>query len=181
MAKINFDRLESLIKESGKKKSYLCIKANRGQYYLRDARNKGTNIPEEVVEIWADELGTTPEYLTGESDERRSMTRFFEQYTKLCKERGMSANGVAKEIGLPSSSVTYWKRGSLPQQRTLERVAEYFGVSADYLLGYTDEKEKPAAQKGDELSPEFASLFSRLTPEQKELVLATMRELAKGK
>lgn len=109
--KINFDRLESLIKESGKKKSYLCIKANRGQYYLRDARNKGTNIPEEVVEIWADELGTTPEYLTGE----------------------------------------------------------------------IDEKEKPAAQKGDELSPEFASLFSCLTPEQKELVLATMRELAKGK
>lgn len=68
--KINFDRLESLIKESGIKKSYLCIKANRGQYYLRDARNKGTSIPEEVVGIWADELGTTPEYLTGESDEK---------------------------------------------------------------------------------------------------------------
>ena len=77
------------------------------------------------------------------------MTRFFEQYTKLCKERSMSANGVAKEIGLPSSSVTYWKRGSLPQQRTLERVAEYFGVSTDYLLGYTDEKEKPASARAE--------------------------------
>lgn len=109
------------------------------------------------------------------------MTRFFEQYSRLCKERGMSANGVAKIIGVSSATVTQWKTGSLPQQRTLERVAEYFGVSADYLLGYTDEKEKPAAQMGDELSPEFASLFSCLTPEQKELVLATMRELAKGK
>lgn len=77
------------------------------------------------------------------------MTRFFEQYTKLCKERGMSANGVAKEIGLPSSSVTYWKRGSLPQQKTLERVAEYFGVSADYLLGYTDEKVKPVSARAE--------------------------------
>lgn len=77
------------------------------------------------------------------------MTRFFEKYTKLCKERGMSANGVAKEIGLPSSSVTYWKRGSLPQQRTLERVAEYFGVTTDYLLGYTDEKEKPVSARAE--------------------------------
>lgn len=77
------------------------------------------------------------------------MTRFFEQYTKLCKERSMSANGVAKEIGLPSSSVTYWKRGSLPQKRTLERVAEYFGVSTDYLLGYTDEKEKPVSARAE--------------------------------
>lgn len=77
------------------------------------------------------------------------MTRFFEQYSRLCKERGMSANGAAKEIGLPSSSVTYWKRGSLPQQRTLERVAEYFGVSTDYLLGYTDEKEKPVSARAE--------------------------------
>lgn len=77
------------------------------------------------------------------------MTRFFEQYTKLCKERSMSANGVAKEIGLPSSSVTYWKRGSLPQQRTLEKIAEYFGVSTDYLLGYTDEKEKTVSARAE--------------------------------
>ena len=109
--KLNYDRLESLIKESGKSKAYLCAKVNRGRYYMRDLKNTNTNVPEETAEIWADELGTTPEYLTGESDE----------------------------------------------------------------------KEKPAAQKGDELSPEFASLFSCLTPEQKELVLATMRELAKGK
>ncbi len=179
--KLNYDRLESLIKESGKSKAYLCAKVNRERYYMRDLKNANTNVPEETVEIWADELGTTPEYLTGESDERRSMTRFFEQYSRLCKERGMSANGAAKEIGLPSSSVTNWKQGRTPRLDKVEKIAEYFGVSADYLLGYTDEKEKPAAQMGDELSPEFASLFSCLTPEQKELVLATMRELAKGK
>ena len=64
---------------------------------------------------------------------------------KLCKEQGKSANGAAKEIGLPSSSVTYWKRGSLPRGETLEKIAAYFGVSVDYLQGYTDVKEKPTA------------------------------------
>lgn len=109
------------------------------------------------------------------------MTKFFERYASLCDEKNMTVNGAAKEIGLPSSSVTNWKQGRTPRLDKVEKIAEYFGVSADYLLGYTDEKEKPAAQMGDELSPEFASLFSCLTPEQKELVLATMRELAKGK
>ena len=64
---------------------------------------------------------------------------------KLCKEQGKSANGAVKEIGLPSSPVTYWKRGSLPRGETLEKIAAYSGVSVDYLQGYTDVKEKPTA------------------------------------
>lgn len=73
------------------------------------------------------------------------MTKFFEQYTKLCKEQGKSANGVAKEIGLPSSTITNWKHGKTPRAETLGKIAAYFGVSVDYLQGYTDVKEKPTA------------------------------------
>lgn len=73
------------------------------------------------------------------------MTKFFEQYTKLCKEQGKSANGVAKEIGLPSSTITNWKQGKMPRAETMGKIAAYFGVSVDYLQGYTDVKEKPTA------------------------------------
>lgn len=73
------------------------------------------------------------------------MTRFFEQYTKLCKEQGKSANGAAKEIGLPSSTITNWKQGKMPRAETMGKIAAYFGVSVDYLQGYTDVKEKPTA------------------------------------
>lgn len=73
------------------------------------------------------------------------MTKFFEQYTKLCKEQGKSANGVAKEIGLPSSTITNWKHGKTPRAETLGKIAAYFDVSVDYLQGYTDVKEKPTA------------------------------------
>ena len=34
---------------------------------------------------------------------------------------------------------------------TLSKIAAYFGVSVDYLLGNTEEKEKPASQEADEL------------------------------
>ena len=42
--KLNYDRLESLIKESGKSKAYLCAKVNRGRYYMRDLKNANTNV-----------------------------------------------------------------------------------------------------------------------------------------
>ena len=67
-ALIRFDRLESLIKETGKKKKFLCAKVGRGEYYINDAKTKGVNIPIEYIEAWAEELGTTADYLTGQSD-----------------------------------------------------------------------------------------------------------------
>lgn len=77
------------------------------------------------------------------------MTRFFERYAALCDEKNMTVNGAAKEIGLPSSSVTNWKQGRTPRLDKVEKIAEYFGVSADYLLGYTDEKEKPVSARAE--------------------------------
>jgi transcriptional regulator with XRE-family HTH domain len=47
-----------------------------------------------------------------------------------------SPNGVAKELGIPSGTVTWWKKGKVPHQPTLEILAAYFGVSVGYLLGY---------------------------------------------
>lgn len=60
---------------------------------------------------------------------------FFDQLVALCKEKGVSPNFVAKEIGASSGSVTAWKQGALPRGATLSKIAEYFNVSTDYLLG----------------------------------------------
>ena len=62
---------------------------------------------------------------------------FFDQFVALCKEKGVSPNFVAKEIGASSGSVTAWKQGTLPRSATLTKIAEYFAVSTDYLLGNT--------------------------------------------
>lgn len=77
------------------------------------------------------------------------MTRFFDQYKKICAERGISPNGAAKEIGLPSSSVTHWKDGAIPRIKTVQKIADYFGVTTDYLLGYTGIKEKPTLNESE--------------------------------
>lgn len=60
---------------------------------------------------------------------------FFEIFLKLCQSCGKSANAVAKELKIASGTVTEWKKGRVPQNATLLKLADYFGVSVDYLLG----------------------------------------------
>lgn len=86
--KIDFDRLDALIKETGKKKNYLCGLLGRGEYYIRDARNKNIDIPAEYVAIWADELSTTADYLQGYTDVKEKPTAgavSFEDVVKAVK------------------------------------------------------------------------------------------------
>ena len=65
---INYERLMTLIKQKGKTKTYLCKKLGRGAYFLRDAQNANQDIPEEFIRILADELNTSYEYLTNQTD-----------------------------------------------------------------------------------------------------------------
>ena len=60
---------------------------------------------------------------------------FFERFSALCKEHNETPNSVAKAIGASSGSVTAWKKGTDPRNATLTKIADYFGVTTDYLLG----------------------------------------------
>lgn len=75
-----------------------------------------------------------------------SDTTFFDRFYALCRRRGTSANAVARELGIPSGSVTAWKQGTSPRANTLHKLSEYFGVSVDYLLG-TEEMRQPTDEE----------------------------------
>lgn len=63
---------------------------------------------------------------------------FWENFIRLCNERNTKPNNVAKALGIPSGSVTDWKNGRTPRSTTAQKLADYFGVSVDYLLGETN-------------------------------------------
>ena len=51
------------------------------------------------------------------------------------------------EIGLSKSTPTTWKKkGTTPQAVQLKKIADYFGVTVDYLVGT---KENDPAQRGE--------------------------------
>lgn len=58
---------------------------------------------------------------------------------ELRKERGLSQATVAKDLGVSLGIVCYWETNkSDPTASNIAKVARYFNVSADYLLGLSD-------------------------------------------
>jgi len=73
-----------------------------------------------------------------------------------------------KAIGLNKSNATFWKRGSIPKGDTLQKLADYFGVSVDYLLGKAETpvpKQNPTPQKEDLMAAFFGG-GQDFTPEE---------------
>lgn len=71
---------------------------------------------------------------------------FFERFADLCCGIGETPNSVGRVLGVSSGSITAWKNGAAPRSKTLTSIADYFGVSTDYLLG--KEIEKAPANNG---------------------------------
>lgn len=66
---------------------------------------------------------------------------FYDLFCELCKLKGVSVTKATVEIGLSRTIGTKWKRtGATPNGETLNKIADYFGVSVDYLLGQETEK-----------------------------------------
>ena len=65
---------------------------------------------------------------------------FYDLYLELCKEKGVTPTRAAIEIGISKATPSTWKkRGLTPQGETLNKIANYFDVSTDYLLGNVSE------------------------------------------
>ena len=77
---------------------------------------------------------------------------FYDVFNSLCVAKGISCKRASMEIGLSNSTAAKWKRtGATPNGDTLNKIADYFGVTTDYLLN-GEQKEKPSTVSGEELS-----------------------------
>lgn len=69
------------------------------------------------------------------------MYSIFEQ---LLQKYGVSTYKVSKETNIAQSVFSSWKTGiSTPKQDKLQKIADYFGVSVDYLITGKEIKEIP--------------------------------------
>lgn len=114
----------------------------------------------------ADLYNVTTDYLLGrcpnvEADHKKETMRFmfFDIFSDLCKKKGVSCKKAAGEIGLSNSITTKWKKtGATPDGKSLQKIAKYFSVSVDYLLGCEeskkdlDDSEYELIETGDEMS-----------------------------
>lgn len=78
--------------------------------------------------------------------------RMYNIFEQLLQKFGVSAYKVSKDTGITQASLSKWKSGkSTPSSETLQKLANYFGVSVDYLMtGIELEDKKPVITPKDE-------------------------------
>lgn len=70
---------------------------------------------------------------------------FFDRFKALCDEKGVSPTRATQEAGISKGSLAYWKArykqgiDANPGSESARALANYFGVSVDYLLERTDD------------------------------------------
>ena len=73
----------------------------------------------------------------------------YEIFEQLLQKYGVSAYKVSKATGVTQSTLSDWKRGrSTPKSENMKKLADYFGVSIDYLM-----TGKEVSQKEPQLKP----------------------------
>lgn len=122
-----------------------------------------------------------------------------EKIRALARQRDLSLPQLEQELGLGNGTISRW-RSSSPNTEKLQKIADYFQVSMDYLLGreqYLTQKDEkdiakdldnimekltsgedgPASYNGEEISPEAAELFR----DELEIALKRLKLINKEK
>lgn len=84
----------------------------------------------------------------------------------LCVERKTNITQLERACGLANATIRRWETTS-PNTESLSKVADYFGVSVDYLLGRD-------AYSVSEVAQQYAKQFDELPEDKKRLAIAYM-------
>lgn len=92
------------------------------------------------------------------------MTRgFSETMSELRRKKGASQRTAAANLGISQALLSHYENGARePGLDFVCRACEYYGVSADYLLGRTDEPGGETAPRLHALAEELRALAARV-------------------
>lgn len=102
-----------------------------------------------------------------------------DRFAELRKEKGASVLQCSQETGIPASTLNSWANGKTKtlKDTNAAKLADYFGVSVDYLLGHSDTKKEASPSRAS-LLQEVVNLFMGLSPERKRQAMEYLRFLA---
>lgn len=99
----------------------------------------------------------------------------YQRIKQLCAERGISVNKLESDLGFSNSSIKKWERTSSPSVDKIIKVAGYFDVSIDYLLGRTDIKEPISDILEDEDIISFQRARQKMTEKDRERMMKLLK------
>lgn len=101
---------------------------------------------------------------------------------ELRTEFGITQADLAKLLKISDRAVGYYEKGERePDNETLIKIAEYFKVSVDYLLGRTDIRNADMPKEVDGEFINFYEGYKDLDDAHKEILKATLKAFVDAK
>ena len=103
-----------------------------------------------------------------------------EKIRALRKQHGMTQTELAERLNTTKQTIGKYEQGivtNLPLYRVQE-LADVFGVAPEFLVGWEEQKEKPAEDDGlSEKQREFIRLVSQLSDQEVSMLSAQVKGL----
>lgn len=109
---------------------------------------------------------------------------FFDNFVRLCEQKGVKPSRALTEAGVPKSAYSYWRteagagNDAKPTNQNAVKLAQYFDITVDYLLT-GDQKENPPQQPQSEVDAALERIRRKLESMPKEQREALMNLIEK--
>lgn len=109
---------------------------------------------------------------------------FFDNFVRLCEQKGVKPSRALTESGVPKSAYSYWRteagagNDAKPTNQNAVKLAQYFNVTVDYLLT-GNQKENPPQQPQSEVDAAVERIRRKLESMPKEQREALMNLIEK--
>lgn len=108
---------------------------------------------------------------------------FFDNFVRLCEQKGVKPSRALTDAGVPKSAYSYWRaeagigNDAKPTNQNAVKLAQYFNVSVDYLLT-GEQKENPPQQPKSEVDAAVERIRRKLEsmPTEKREALMNLIE-----
>jgi transcriptional regulator with XRE-family HTH domain len=99
---------------------------------------------------------------------------YYEVFQNLCKEHKVKPIDVSRATGISTATLTSWKKGVYtPKAEKLQLIADYFGVSMDYLVSGNTREVTALPDKAQELM----GIVEKLPSQDIDAIISQARRL----
>lgn len=107
----------------------------------------------------------------------------YEILSKLMLDKGIKSHyEIFKATGVSQSSLSDWKKGKgTPGMANIVKLAEFFNVSTDYMMGIDKEKPNGITDGLNEQDQIVLNNFRQLSDDDKALVASLISKLKQGR
>ena len=113
----------------------------------------------------------------GNLHKRKVINLFYENFERQCERLGKFPSIVVDELGFDKSTAAKWKKGVVPQIASRKKIADYFGITVEELMGT---KKEPAGNgELDAQIQNIVEMLNHASLEERDAVETLLKAKAK--